>query len=110
MSAYSNTDSYRRRARARARQHGAKGVFDGNDVQARLDKQEARCHYCGEEVGYVGKDKFQVDHFIPLSRGGSNWASNIVIACPGCNAAKGDQMPWEFRPARFAEGCGRDAP
>lgn len=109
MTSYSTNDPYRRRARGRARQHGAKGMFDSSHVEARIDAQEARCHYCGEELEFSGKNKFQVDHFVPLSRGGSNWPSNIVIACAGCNAAKGDKMPWEFRPARFAEGCSRDA-
>lgn len=108
MTSYTTADRARTRNRARARKCGAKGVFDAHDVEQRIDQQEARCHYCGEELDFDGPNKWQVDHFIPLSRGGSNWASNIVIACAGCNRDKGDRMPWEYRPARFEEGCGRD--
>ena len=108
MTSYTNTDPYRKRHRARARKNGAKGMFDQRDVEARIDAQACRCHYCGEELDFSGPNKFQPDHFIPISRGGSNWPSNIVIACRTCNKAKGAQMPWEYRPARFEEGCGRD--
>ena len=108
MTSYTTDDPQRLRNRARARKVKARGVFDTKDVEARIDAQEARCHYCDEELDFDGPNKWQVDHFIPLSRGGSNWASNIVIACGGCNSSKGDKMPWEFRPARFEEGGGRD--
>ncbi|WP_406585132.1 HNH endonuclease [Deinococcus aetherius] len=74
----------------------------------RFDRQKGRCHYCGEVLELVGRNKFQVDHFIPLSRGGANAMNNIVCACPGCNRAKGSKFPWDFRPARFDVGCGRD--
>lgn len=37
------------------------------------------------------------DHYIPISRGGSNAKSNIKAACYACNHLKGDMMPdqWE---------------
>lgn len=108
MTSYTTNDRHRTRNRARARKHNAKGVFDARDIEKRIDQQEARCHYCGEGLDFDGPNKWQVDHFIPLSRGGSNWPSNIVVACAGCNSAKGDKLPWEYRPARFEEGCGRD--
>ena len=34
--------------------------------------------------------------------------NNLVIACPDCNRAKADKLPWEFRPARFDVNCKRD--
>ena len=108
MSTYTTDDRYRKFHRARARKRKARGVFDATAVEARIDPQEARCHYCQEELDFDGANKFEVDHFIPLSRGGSNWPSNIVIACRACNRDKADKMPWEYRPARFEEGCGRD--
>ena len=108
MTSYTNEDRHRKANRSRARQHGAKGAFDERDVEARIDRQEACCYYCREGLEFDGRNKWQVDHFIPLSRGGSNWPSNIVIACRRCNRAKGDKTPWEFMPERFEEGCGRD--
>jgi hypothetical protein len=31
---------------------------------------------------------FQLDHVVPLSRGGVHEADNLVFACPSCNASK----------------------
>lgn len=94
--------------RRRAEKHGAAGTFDKWDVSIRLSKQNFLCHYCLQALILHGQGKYQIDHFIPLSRGGSNYANNLVIACPGCNNTKADKMPWEYRPARFKEGGGRD--
>ncbi|SMB93270.1 HNH endonuclease [Deinococcus hopiensis] len=104
-----SNDAYRSKHKRRAVKYGARGSFDKWDVQMRLDKQKGLCHYCGEKLDWVGKRKYQVDHFVPLSRGGSNFMSNIVLACPECNREKADKFPWEFRPARFEVGCKRDS-
>jgi 5-methylcytosine-specific restriction endonuclease McrA len=101
-------DPYRARHARRAQEYGVQGTFDKYDVEIRLTKQQGLCHYCGEKLERFGPRKFTVDHFIPLSRGGSNFMNNLVIACPDCNRDKGSKMPWEFRPARFEVGCRRD--
>lgn len=41
-----------------------------------------RCAYCGK------KTMLTRDHIIPLSKGGSHTASNIVPACQSCNSTK----------------------
>jgi hypothetical protein len=38
----------------------------------------------------------QVEHLIPKSRGGSDRASNLVIACDSCNKRKGTRTAEEF--------------
>ncbi len=38
----------------------------------------------------------QVEHLMPKSRGGSDRASNLVIACEPCNKGKGSQTAEEF--------------
>lgn len=101
-------DRYKAAHRRRAESYGVGGVFDQGDVMIRLARQGERCHYCGEVLELTGRRKFQVDHFIPLARGGRNSMSNIVCACPECNRDKGVKMPWEYRPARFDVGCRRD--
>lgn len=102
-------DPYRSRHKKRAVLAGVPGSFDQGDVLVRLTKQKGLCHYCGERLELFGPRKFQVDHFVPLSRGGTNFVNNLVLACPECNQAKANKMPWEYRPARFDVGCGRDA-
>lgn len=37
-----------------------------------------------------------VDHFIPLTRGGTNFQYNMVICCHQCNTIKADLLPNEF--------------
>lgn len=86
-----------KRARRRAREYGAPGSYSRDDVLALLKSQARKCRYCD-----AGLTKFHVDHFIPLSKGGSNWPTNIVLACATCNASKGDRMPWVWRPDLFS--------
>jgi len=50
-----------------------------------------RCGYCGGEQG-----PFDVDHIIPISKGGSNDIANLLLACWPCNRAKGARSPEEW--------------
>lgn len=49
------------------------------------------CVYCGCLSG-----PFDLDHVIPLSRGGGNSADNISVACASCNRSKSDKTPEEW--------------
>lgn len=83
----------RTRNRLRAtRKRGAEGSHTATDIRIQYENQKGKCYYCGE---FTGK-KYSVDHVIPLSRGGSNDPSNLVIACPSCNSAKKDRLPHEW--------------
>lgn len=75
----------------RARSAGANGSFDNADWKARLDYYGSKCVYCGCE------GKMTKDHRVPLSRGGSNWPSNLVPACQSCNSSKGAMTESEYR-------------
>ena len=67
------------------------------------------CAYCCRE------GKMTADHIVPLSRGGSNWISNIAPACSSCNGRKWTMTGGEFREklrrldrsAREADSSGR---
>ena len=50
-----------------------------------------QCAYC-----YTSGVSFQVEHLLPTSRGGSDRASNLVIACDRCNKRKGSRTAEEF--------------
>ncbi len=54
------------------------------------------CFYCDGPL-----TDMQLDHVIPLARGGADDASNLVPSCAGCNLAKSD------RPAVFLFASGR---
>lgn len=83
-------ESQRSKARIHARR-GHPGVFTKADVQVALLMQECRCFYCDMPLS-----GYHVDHYIPLAKGGTNWALNLVIACPSCNRRKKDKLPSEF--------------
>jgi 5-methylcytosine-specific restriction endonuclease McrA len=48
-----------------------------------------RCWMCGAPATCT-------DHFIPISRGGSDDKENLRPACTPCNASKGARLPDEL--------------
>lgn len=56
-----------------------------------LRRDGKRCRYCSTTSG-----PFELDHILPRSRGGSDKAENLVVACHNCNAAKSDRTPEEM--------------
>ena len=75
----------------RARKANADGTATAEQIKARFQYHENRCYYCGDN-----ESGLHVEHRIPLSRGGSNWPSNLVPACPTCNLSKGTKTEKEF--------------
>lgn len=65
-----------------------------SERQKIYDKYNGHCAYCGCELGY--KD-MQVDHVIPLRRGGDDDIENMLPACRSCNHYKGTLTAEEFR-------------
>lgn len=47
------------------------------------------CSYCGGPGG-------EVDHIVPLARGGLHHPQNLAAACRSCNASKNDRLPSEW--------------
>lgn len=54
--------------------------------------QRWKCAVCGVGV----KDRFELDHIEPLSRGGKHVSDNVQILCKKCNRSKGAKDPVEF--------------
>ena len=51
-----------------------------------MERDGSRCVYCGSSTG-----PFEVDHVLPLSKGGESTPENLAIACRPCNRSKGSK-------------------
>ena len=63
-----------------------------------MRRQDNTCVYCGHRRIASSMD---IDHIIPVVRGGSNDESNLQVICRRCNQRKGPQTDEEFR-TRYA--------
>jgi 5-methylcytosine-specific restriction endonuclease McrA len=77
-------------ARRRARLSFAEGDYTAEEFATLCDRYGHRCFYCGRAV------RLTADHIVPLTRGGSNYISNIIPACQPCNSSKGAKTLEEF--------------
>lgn len=59
------------------------------------------CIYCLEETPIKN---IEIDHFYPLSRGGSHCKNNLVASCASCNNKKGCKNPFDFIRERVSSG------
>lgn len=68
------------------------GELAGYEVREYLlEKFGSKCAYCGAEGVPL-----EVEHIIPIDRGGSDRASNLTLACRECNRKKGNRTAEEF--------------
>lgn len=76
----------------RARLRGAEGSHTVTEILDLLKKQKCRCAICGVSI----KGGYHKDHIQPLALGGSNWISNVQLACGPCNMRKNAKDPIQF--------------
>ena len=67
------------------------GRLDPEKWKSRLDYYGGRCVYCRTDKNIT------IEHRIPISRGGTNLASNLVPACSTCNCRKNNKTETEFK-------------
>ncbi len=68
------------------------GTLQGYEVREYvLEKFGRRCAYCEAQ-----NIPLEIEHIVPLSRGGSNRLSNLTLACRPCNQNKGSKTAEEF--------------
>ena len=73
------------------RRYGTIGHFHKHDLEILLITQAGRCAYCNVCL----YDGYEIDHVIPLSKGGTNWPDNVALACKPCNRAKAAKLNWK---------------
>jgi 5-methylcytosine-specific restriction endonuclease McrA len=66
-----------------------------------LKLQGGTCAYCGSHLN----NEYDVDHFIPVAKGGPHGLSNNVLSCRTCNLDKNANLPEEFLQHR--KKCGK---
>lgn len=47
-----------------------------------FERDGGRCHICG---GRCDPKRFEIDHLVPIARGGAECATNVALAHPSCN-------------------------
>src|SRR3990167_9332012 len=88
-------------SRRRAKELRAAGAFTIKQLHARFDYYGNRCAYCRSD------GDLNVDHVIPIARGGTNWPSNLRPACAACNSSKHSSNVTEWLTTRSARNADR---
>ena len=77
------------------------GTLQGYEIREYLlEKWGRHCAYCAKQGVPL-----QIEHIVPIARGGSNRISNLTLACEPCNKQKGAQPIQAFlahKPALLA--------
>lgn len=75
----------------RALEQNAEGSYTAEEWLELCEKQDWKCIDCGKE------DKnMTVGHALPLSKGGSNYISNIIGQCLPCNLKQHTNIHWSI--------------
>lgn len=91
----SRKESTRRRNKLRKA-----AIRDGEkfDTLAVFDRDMWHCRICGIETPRELRGTFkpnapELDHIVPITRGGKHTFANSQLACRACNTKKGNSMP-----------------
>lgn len=68
--------------------------YTQRDIDRLLARHRGLCAYCGEN------EATEIDHVVPIARGGVDGISNLLPSCQSCNRAKTDKLLSEWRHGR----------
>lgn len=74
------------------RKHKTVGKIPSGTIARIAASQKWKCVACRASI----KDKFHMDHIMPLSKGGEHKPYNIQLLCPTCNLSKSAKHPVDF--------------
>lgn len=93
---WSRKNPEKRKAIAMAYKARRRAKVDAGDSTAEIFAWERQapkvCHWCNAKC----PAKYEVDHYVPLAKGGRHEVANLVIACPTCNRRKSAKDPYQF--------------
>jgi 5-methylcytosine-specific restriction endonuclease McrA len=70
----------------------AGGFHDDADISRIRKRLKDRCNYCDEPL----QERGEVDHLLPVARGGDDFPPNLTLACTTCNRDKHAKTAEEF--------------
>lgn len=77
--------------------HKRRAIENAGDITnkqlLKLENNINKCYWCNNKII---DNKYHLDHYIPLSKGGKHTISNLVVSCPNCNLKKGNKDPYKF--------------
>ncbi len=84
--------SYRHTRRSR-KTSTEDGSVTAQTLRELMASQNNKCHYCDCILDTSIKNSVHLDHYIPLSKGGTHTLYNIVYSCMSCNLKKSNTVP-----------------
>lgn len=98
QSAYSKTDKGKMAqtsANNKRRDAVAKANIPLKDLEVLLKKQCSQCYYCRNLLDFQVPRAVHLDHYIPITKGGTHTLDNVVWSCSSCNLKKSATIPEE---------------
>lgn len=86
--------------------------YEDGDLKRIFSRTEGSCHICRNKLCFNNHGKFgrrggwEIEHSVPVSKGGTDHLNNLYAACISCNRSKGNATT---RTARAEHGY-RKAP
>ena len=92
---YSKYQPMRDRVAAqRAANARRQALFRNEPLKAAIRQRDANtCRYCGTAVSWSDRRSPEAAGYDHVNPGGGNTFENLVVACRGCNSAKGSRTP-----------------
>lgn len=77
----------------RSRMTGAGGTYTQDDIERLYEKQDGLCGTCWS----ILLGEYEIDHIVPVSKGGSSDPDNLQLLCRTCNRSKHAKDNEEFK-------------